>query len=129
MQSLDWLEAAFGLGDEPDAKAVAEQQFTRVTKRKPVVVESVWIQTQRPSGAEGDAGSAEQGFYFVEGQMLHMCDQHGKPTGDGCKLETGENPRAVASRLTRKAWNAENSAKERVPGFSRPLRYGAAAVF
>lgn len=126
---MDWLEAAFSFGDEPDAKAVAEQQFAKVTKRKSVTVESVWIQTRRPSGADGDMGSAEQGFFFVDGRTLHMCDPNGKVIGDGYKLETSENPRAVASRLTRKAWDAENNAKERVPGFRRPLRYGTAAVF
>jgi hypothetical protein len=123
MQSLDWLNDAFGLGDEPDAKAVAEQQFARVTKRKPVTVESIWIQTRRPSGADGDMGSAEQGFYFLDDRTLRMCDQDGKPIGDAYKLEAGENPRAVASRLKRNAWNAENHATERVPGFSRPLNY------
>ncbi len=105
----NWLEQAFGVGDETEP---APQPA------KPIV-KSFWCVVAQPSGAPGDVGETIAVHYIVEGDRLTLCDQDGK-TGDKSRtLKPGDDPRQVASRLARAAHYAEQPRSE----FNRPLHY------
>ena len=84
------------------------------------------IVTIRPSDPEtGDPGSARIGYYFVEGELLTMCDENGtaiKTDQDRMITATLEHPsdaHGVAASLVRK--RARGSGMR---GFGKgPLRY------
>jgi hypothetical protein len=82
----------------------------------------VWVQTRAPSG--GDQGGCEAAYYSVADGVLTMRDEDGKPTGQTHRLEPGEDPRKVASRLRLRAWRKESGESD----FNRVLRYGSAGV-
>lgn len=105
----NWLDDLLG-GNEPATKAQ--------TATSAPAVHTVWIQTRPPSN--GDCGGTEAGHYFVEGGVLSMCDEDGKPSGITERLTTGANERAVAGRLRRQAWMKEQGSSEQ---FNRPLDY------
>jgi hypothetical protein len=112
-----WLEQAFGLGDEAEPEAPRR----RVA---PEVKEFVCV-VRQPSGAPGDLGATVDCWYFVERGLVTLCDQQGKPLTKSADdhdsvstvLAPGEEPRRVASRLRREAWQSERSR------FDRPLYY------
>lgn len=104
-----WLEEAFGFG--VNAEPIAPPPKPR---QAPEVKGFVCVVAQ-PSGAPGDLGKTVDGYYFVESGFVTLCDQHGKPVtkSDGevdhtAVLAPGDDPRAVAYRMRRRAWLAEN---------------------
>jgi hypothetical protein len=68
----------------------------------------------------GDQGGTEAGHYYVEDGAVVMCSEDGKPTGQSERLTVGGSDRAVASRLRKRAWLAEQTDSTR---FGRPLNY------
>jgi hypothetical protein len=50
---------------------------------------------------------------------LWLCDEHGKGDDKPHVLAAGDDPRRVASRLRREAWQSENGRS----AFNRPLHY------
>ena len=78
----------------------------RPAKPKPVVCRV--IVTTRPSDPEtGDPGAAKAGFYFVEGELLTLCDENGTPIKNDqdqmitAVLEHPSDAHGVAASLTR----------------------------
>jgi len=111
----NWLEAAFGIGDE--AEPIAPPPKPR---EAPEVKSFVCVVAQ-PSGAPGDLGETVDCHYVVDDGVLWLCDEHGKTGEKSHVLAPGEEPRRVASRLRRAAWQSE-------PGrsaFNRPLHHSA----
>jgi hypothetical protein len=86
-------------------------------------IKMVWIQTRAPSN--GDPGGCEAGYYCVADGVLTMRDEDGKPTGQTHRLEPGEDPRRIASRLRLRAWRKEAGASS---DFNRPLGYARSGV-
>jgi hypothetical protein len=111
----DWLDALFSGVQERGQEA---EPAPPRRGAKPLV-QFVWIQTRPP--ANGDLGGCQAGHYFVENGEVVMCDEDGKPTGLREVVTVGGDPRAVASRLTKRAWLAEQGPSGR---FNRPLSYG-----
>lgn len=111
----NWLEQAFGLV-EPEAPAPTP-------RRGPPEVKGFICVVRQPSGAPGDLGETVDSWYFVEHGMVTLCDQQGKPITKSADnhsdlsavLTTGDDPRRIASRLRRAAWQGERSP------FDRPL--------
>jgi hypothetical protein len=80
-------------------------------------IKSVWITTALPRG--DDPGAGEIGYYTVEDGVLQMVTEAGKPAGKKFKLAPGDDPMAIAARLTKEAWM-----KRAMEGnFDRLLRY------
>lgn len=110
----DWfaaVEAAFRLGDE------AEPAAPPPVPRQAPAVQSFWCVVAQPSGRPGDLGETVACHYVVNDGVLWLCDEHGKAGDKRHVLADGEEPRRVASRLRRAAWQSE-------PGrsaFNRPL--------
>ena len=111
---MDWLEAAFGFGDEPEP-APKPRQAPKVQSCSVVVAQPV---------NEADLGSMIDCHFFVEDGAVVLCTVAGKPTGEEKRLAPGDNPRSVAMRLARDEWRREQRTTERVPGFGRRLNYG-----
>jgi hypothetical protein len=108
----NWLEAAFGLGEEAEPIALPPRQ--------PPEVKSFWCVVAQPTGAPGDFGETTPCHYIVTDGVLSLCDEHGKTSeAKPYRLAVSENERAVASRLRRAAWQRE----EGLSAFNRPLRY------
>jgi hypothetical protein len=80
-------------------------------------IKSVWITTVLPVG--NDPGAGEYGLYTVENGILQMVTEAGKPAGRKYKLQPGEDPQAIAGRLTKEAWMK----RARESTFNAPLRY------
>jgi len=78
-------------------------------------IKTVPVQTAAPFG--GSPGAVTVGYYSVQDEVVVMLDQDGSPTGKRHPLSAGEDPRQVAYRLTREAWQAK------APDFSRGLNY------
>jgi hypothetical protein len=114
---MDWLEAAFGFGDEPEPVPKPVEPPRRAPK-----IESCCVVTRQPSG-EGDLGEVIDCWWFVDDGFVVLCSRSGKPTGEEKRLLPGDDPQSVAKRLGRDAWRRERPT-DRVPGFGRPLRYG-----
>jgi hypothetical protein len=109
----NWLEAAFGLGDEAEP---APRPTPRCQKPE---VKYISVVVAQPTGAPGDLGETVDCHYVVTDGVLWLCDEHGKTGEKHHVLAAGEEPRRVASRLRRAAWQSE-------PGrsaFNRPLYY------
>jgi hypothetical protein len=109
----NWLEAAFGLGDEAEPVALPP------TPRQAPEVVSFWCVVAQPSGAPGDLGETVVCFYYVDNGVLWLCDEKGKGGDKPHVLGSGEEPRRVASRLRREAWQSEEGRS----AFNRPLHY------
>ena len=108
----NWLEAAFGIGDEPDP-------ITPPPRQAPEIKSFVCVVAQ-PSGAPGDLGETVDCYYIVTDGALRLCDAHGEASDvKPCRLAPGEEPRRVASRLRRAAWANESGRT----AFNRPLNY------
>jgi hypothetical protein len=117
----NWLEAAFGLGDE--AEPIAPP------RRQPPEIKSFWCVVAQPTGAPGDLGETVLCHYIVEGGALTLCDEqgkglaatdeHGRAGNTSHVLAPGDDPRRVASRLRRAAWQSESGRS----AFNRPLHY------
>jgi hypothetical protein len=93
--------------DKLESHAAKSAKEKKPAKPKPKV-ERV-IVTIRPSDPEtGDPGSARFGYYFVEGDLLTMCDENGSPIKtDQDKLitvvlENAGDAHGVAASLVRK---------------------------
>jgi hypothetical protein len=111
--TMDWLDNLIDRGNEA-AKAKQQPEPAAVPDR---TVHAVWVQTRAPTGS--GLGGTEAGYYFVEGGLLVMCSEDGTPTGKTHVLKEGENPKAIAGRLRRSAWSAEQGESD----FNRPLGY------
>jgi len=109
---MDWLEAAFGFGDEPEPapKPAPPRQAPKVQSCSVVVAQP---------GHEGDLGEVVEFHFIVDGDYVVICTASGKPTEEEKRLAPGDDPRSVAKRLARDAWRREQNAAERVPGFGR----------
>ncbi len=113
-----WLDDLLDRGQE------AKQLQHTLVASLPREVRSVWVQTRSPTGP-GDCGAAEEGFYFVENGEVVMCDgPDGKPNGVSERVGAQGNPRAIASRLRRRAWEKESGASD----FGRPLNYSPLGI-
>jgi hypothetical protein len=108
----NWLEAAFGLGDEAES----------APRRQAPEVKSFVCVVAQPSGAPGDLGQTVDCHYYVDGDTLTLCDQDGKAGDKSHRLAPGEDPRRVASRLRREQWTRESGRSR----FTRPLNQSAA---
>jgi hypothetical protein len=97
----NWLEAAFGLGDE------AEPAAPPPAPRQAPEVKSFWCVVAQPTGAPGDLGETVACHYIVTDGVLCLCDENGKGGDRPHVLAAGEEPRRVASRLRREAWQKE----------------------
>jgi hypothetical protein len=118
----NWLEAAFGI---PDA---AEPIAPPKPRQKPEV-KYISVVVAQPGGAPGDLGETVDAWYFVEHGDVTLCDAKGKPLSSDddrvrfrATLADGDDPRAVAYRLRRRAWLAENPRS----AFDQPLYQDAA---
>jgi hypothetical protein len=114
---MDWLEAAFGFGDEAEPAETPAKPPRHAPK-----IESCVAVVRHPSH-EGDLGEAVDCNFFVDDGTVVLCTPSGKPTGEEKHLAPGDDPRSVAKRLRRDTWRREQNKSERVPGFDRPLRY------
>jgi len=103
----NWLEAAFGLGDEPEPIAPPSRPRQAAPE-----VDSFWCVVAQPSGAPGDLGETVPCSYYVEDGVLRLCDEDGE--GKRHVLAPGDDPRRVASRLRREAWQREKPAFDRL---------------
>jgi hypothetical protein len=107
--------------------APGKKRKRKATSDKPVsvgpppAVQSI-IMTVRPSDDRtGDPGMAAEGWYFIQGDVLTMCDERGKPL-DGEKFTavvTEANAHAVAAQMTKRRWS-----ESRTNDFDGPLNYG-----
>jgi hypothetical protein len=109
----NWLESAFGLGEE------AEPISPPPKPREAPEVKSFWCVVAQPSGAPGDLGETVVCSYYVDDGVLWLCDEHGKGDDKPHVLTSGDDPRRVASRLRRAAWQSEEGRS----AFNRPLNY------
>ena len=110
----NWLEAAFGLGDEAEPVAPPPRQAPEVKSFVCVVAQ--------PTGAPGDLGETVDCHYIVTDGELSLCDEHGKTSETKpYRLAPGEEPRRVASRLRRAAWQSESGRT----AFNRSLNQSA----
>jgi hypothetical protein len=108
---MDWLEAAFGFGDEPEPAA-------KPAKPRPAPkVQSCSVVVAQPAH-EGDLGEVIDCFWYEQDGFVVLCSQSGKPTGEEKRLAPGDDPRSVAKRLGRYAWRQERPTSA-VPGFDR----------
>jgi hypothetical protein len=112
----NWLESAFGLGDEAEPIAPAP-------RRQPPEVKSFVCVVAQPTGAPGDLGETVDCFYYVDDGVLWLCDEHGKAGEKSHVLAAGEEPRRVASRLRREAWEREQGKIAKGFGRGQSLHY------
>ena len=80
------------------------------------------VQLRRPSRDGRDAGSIAEGWYFVDGDHVQMCDRDGKPLAgeqNRRRLRPKETARETAFRLLK----AKASHFGGRGDFNRPLRY------
>ena len=110
---VNWLEAAFGLGEE--AEPIAPPK-----RRQAPEVHSFWCVVAQPSGAPDDLGETVACHYIVADGILRLCDEHGKGDGKRHTLAPDEEPRRVAGRLRREVWQRGRSE------FNRPIYQDAA---
>jgi hypothetical protein len=110
---MDWLEAAFGFGDEPEPAP---------KPRAAPKVQSCCVVIAQPAH-EGDLGEVIDCHFYVDDGTVVICTPAGKPTEEEKRLAPGDDPRSVAKRLARDAWRREQKTTERVPGFGKPIRY------
>jgi hypothetical protein len=68
-----------------------------------MALKHVWITTILPSDRD-PVGAVEIGYYTVEDGILQMVSEAGKPAGKKFKLQPGDDPQAIAARLTKEAW-------------------------
>lgn len=89
----------------------------------------ITVATRNPSGAPGDFGSCEVGFFTVDDDLLTLVEGDGAPiratNGERitARLQAGESAHRIASRLILARWRNQRAAGETVPGFNRPLDY------
>jgi hypothetical protein len=87
-------------------------------------ITQVIIQVGEAHPDRGDPGAVEVGYYSVEGDMLTMCDENGRPVAKPRRLQVDEDPHIVAGRLTRERWLKTNDASN----FNRRLNYGPLGI-
>jgi hypothetical protein len=115
---VNWLDTLLDRGRE--AKGTASSDPLPVLKKpaKPPVqpdIKAVSVQTAAPFG--NSPGAITVGFYSVQDDVVVVRDESGIPIGKRQHLRAGEDPRGVAYRLTREAWQAK------APDFNRALNY------
>jgi hypothetical protein len=71
----------------------------------------------------GDAGEVMRGYYKVAGDVLTMCSEDGRSTGKTCKLQPGDDPRVVATRLLR-----QEMLRQPRSDFNRPLVFAPRGI-
>jgi len=82
-------------------------------------VHKIVIQTARPRGTF--AGRVMEGYYCVADNYVVLCDESGKPTGDGKRtLNPGGDARLIACALLRSSRRYGNS---RPQGFNDRILY------
>ena len=85
------------------------------------------IQIRAPRG--DDPGQVAEGIYTLDDGVVSLTDRYGVPVVDRDgktytqKLEAGENPYAIACRLTREFRRAFRADKKHVAGFTGPINY------
>lgn len=88
-------------------------------------INEITVATRNPSGAPGDLGSCEVGFFTVDDDLLTLVEGDGMPVratnGERITawLRAGEGARTVASRLILARWRASDAGAD----FNRPLHY------
>jgi len=85
-------------------------------------LKSMWVTVAPP--INGDLDAVVEAFWFVEGDVLSLCDEAGRATGQTERLTVGGSDRAVASRLRKREWAAETGES----AFSPPLNYSRHGV-
>jgi hypothetical protein len=85
------------------------------------MIKMVTVQTREC--IEGDAGEVVRGYYTVTDGALTMCNEDGKSTGKLCRLQPGDDPRIVATRLLR-----QQMLKQPVSDFNRKITYQRSGV-
>ncbi len=78
-------------------------------------VKTICVTVRTPIG-DSDPGEVARAHYFVTDDFVSLCDEDGKPIGNGRSMERGETAKQVAGRLLRGSRGDE-------PDFNRPLRY------
>ncbi|MCC8954109.1 hypothetical protein H8B02_11745 [Bradyrhizobium sp. Pear77] len=122
----NWLETAFGLSGEAEPHAPPPPKPRRV---KPEVKGFVCV-VKQPTGAPGDLGETADAWYYVEHDTVFLCDERGSPLTKSddsavslaATLAPDDDPRAVAYRMRRRLWAAENDRS----AFNRPIYQDAA---
>jgi hypothetical protein len=113
---MDWIEAAFGFGDEPEPAPMPAKP------RAAPKIQACVVVVAQPAH-EADLGSTLDCFWYEQEGTVVLCTATGKPTGEEKRLAPGEAAATVAKRLRYSAWRRERST-ESVPGFGRRfLRY------
>jgi hypothetical protein len=92
----------------------------RPIARPPPKLERVWIQTAAPQPETGFPGTVEIGYFTVENGVLTMRAETGKATGAKQALAEGDNPRVIAGRLRRVAWQKASMGER---NFNRRIDY------
>jgi hypothetical protein len=77
----------------------------------------ITVVVANPSGEPGDHGMIHESHYFVEDNVVRLCDERGTPTGEKQRLEKGDDPKTVAKRLALRMYNATAPTSD----FNRPL--------
>jgi hypothetical protein len=83
----------------------------------------------------GDQGQVTTGYYTLADGILTMTDSNGVAVRDlnsgektTHKIEAGEDPRAIASRLTLKVYRMLRGETAETTAFNRPLSYPKAGM-
>jgi hypothetical protein len=90
-------------------------------------VKTVFVQIERP-GKINPKGRVAEGRYIEADGMVTLTDRDGKPVRDdrgkmySYKLKDGDNPHAIAGRLTKEFRLALRGEKPST-GFSSPINY------
>jgi hypothetical protein len=110
--------------DDLAGHAAKSAKKKQPAKPKPAVCRvNVTIRASDPE--TGDPGAARFGYYFVEGDLLTMCDENGKPIKTDqdqlitVALENASDAHGVAASLVRRRARGDG-----MRGFGKgPLRY------
>jgi hypothetical protein len=123
----DWLDTFSAPNGPGKAATEKRQEYLELPTPRARVVESCWVTLRLPNG--DDHGSVEAIWWFIDDGMLYLSNEQGDADDSKpYRLETGEQPRAVAARLARQRRERAAISSGSVPGFDRPLRYGASGV-
>jgi hypothetical protein len=86
-------------------------------------IKGCWVTVAPPSG--GNHGSVTEAWWYVtEAGEVCLCSESGVASGPKEKLTVGGSDRAVASRLRRQSYDAENGTSD----FHRVLSYDRRGV-
>jgi hypothetical protein len=113
-----------GAGGINDTPTEAEAVKAKAEQMKPIRIE-VQVGPVTPRDPQG---RTTPGFYTLDGNVLTMTDGEGAVVRDRRNgelyqevLKPDQNPRSVATRLTREIWKANQGGG--IPGFYGPINY------